>query len=880
MLIDRTHRRWLFVSAIVFAAATAAYVWYANTIPNGPRGGTVMGLVFGILGTLMMTFAGLLAGRKQFPIAEIPIPFRKKGLRLGSAQFWLRGHIWLGLLSVPMILYHSGFAWGGLVENLLWITFGFVIVSGIYGLIVQQVFPRFLTSRVPLETFVQQIPYVSKRSQILADRMVAEHCGKLEIQNDPLYPLFVRIAEFTKTASKDDKGNWIDLVGDDLRPLFLDLARHAKQSRWIRAETDFATFLEDVYADVVSKAEAAITGAKPAGKKASPLEQARKQATADGDKPAAELPTAKGGVAAAGKKPMSPLERARAQAAAKAGAAEAPATDAKPASKLEQARAQAAAKAAGGDGDGAGAKKLSPLELARQQAAAKKGGGGGGSPAAENSAPAAPQKKLSPLELARQQAAAKKGGGAAAAATAEQPAKKLSPLELARQQGGAGSGDTSGKSPATPAGAKVKEPATPKEAAPAAAAAAAATTTPTGKTPPRQMSPEEVESEVVAIKNLLMQDYAFAEERANFAAEQARRFLAPPAAATPDAPKKDGAVPRAVAPKRERGPATATMTFEEIGEFMVLGCPFCGFEVQLRDERLVGRAARCPNCREKFLLISPEPEPDEDENEPEAAAPAEESPAGRLSPLEQARRQAAAKSAAAAPPGEGNAKPKAMSPVEMARRQGAAGAAAKPAAAGKGGSPLELARAQAAAKAAGAAAGDKPASKLEQARAQAAKSAGAKPMPAAAKKTPAPAKTSAAAGKPAAAKPPIAKKPAPGGPKKKSGPVPRAAELKAFYLGDVRPFLSDEAPTGSQLADGTVSGRVFAQLRAELPTELHGTLGELEGYCEQRRQFSVGRRIHRWLHWWLMVHIPVSVVLFVLFIAHLVMALRVDPFTF
>ena len=37
-----------------------------------------------------MIFAGLLAARKKVPV-----------WRLGRAQDWMRGHLWLGLLSLP-----------------------------------------------------------------------------------------------------------------------------------------------------------------------------------------------------------------------------------------------------------------------------------------------------------------------------------------------------------------------------------------------------------------------------------------------------------------------------------------------------------------------------------------------------------------------------------------------------------------------------------------------------------------------------------------------------------------------------------------------------------------------------------------------------------
>ena len=72
--------------------------------------------------------------------------------------------------------------------------------------------------------------------------------------------------------------------------------------------------------------------------------------------------------------------------------------------------------------------------------------------------------------------------------------------------------------------------------------------------------------------------------------------------------------------------------------------------------------------------------------------------------------------------------------------------------------------------------------------------------------------------------------------------------------------------------------RLFGQLKSDLPTELHEVLEQLASFCEERRQFAVQKRLHRWMHWWLILHIPPSIALIVLFVAHVVVSLRVVPF--
>src|SRR5437879_764902 len=139
MRIDVTHKPWAIGTAGTLGVSLIAYIIYARSAVNGPRGDSVMGLIFGSFGFGMMLFATLLSLRKKFPV-----------WRIGRAQTWMRGHLWLGLLSYPIILFHGGFSWGGpLTSALMWI-FTMVIVSGLIGAVLQHFMPRLITQRVPM----------------------------------------------------------------------------------------------------------------------------------------------------------------------------------------------------------------------------------------------------------------------------------------------------------------------------------------------------------------------------------------------------------------------------------------------------------------------------------------------------------------------------------------------------------------------------------------------------------------------------------------------------------------------------------------------------------------------------------------------------------
>jgi len=114
-----------------------------------------------------MLFAGLLSGRRVWASAWW----------LGSRRAWLRGHVWLGLLSVVLILCHASYRWGGPLEQALWVVFGLVIVTGVVGVLLQHVLPRSLTQRVPDEAPYEQIPHLCEVMCQKADNAIKAMWG-------------------------------------------------------------------------------------------------------------------------------------------------------------------------------------------------------------------------------------------------------------------------------------------------------------------------------------------------------------------------------------------------------------------------------------------------------------------------------------------------------------------------------------------------------------------------------------------------------------------------------------------------------------------------------------------------------------------------------
>jgi len=147
-----------------------AYILYAITAPDGPKGESAAGLTFGIVGFGFMVFAALLGARKRVPT-----------WRIGRAQAWMRGHLWLGLLALPLILFHGGFHFGGtLTRVLMWLLI-ITVGSGVFGAVLQNYLPRLMTGDVPLETIYDEIGNVRVQLREEADHTMEALCGSMGI---------------------------------------------------------------------------------------------------------------------------------------------------------------------------------------------------------------------------------------------------------------------------------------------------------------------------------------------------------------------------------------------------------------------------------------------------------------------------------------------------------------------------------------------------------------------------------------------------------------------------------------------------------------------------------------------------------------------------
>ena len=154
MRIDDTHRPWLWFSIAVIVVSTAVYIPYARM--TTPAGSTAVGLTFGVIALGFMVFAALLSLRKRYRI-----------MRIGSARAWMKAHLWLGFLALPMVLFHAAFHARGLLAFILMSLTIIVVASGVYGAYLQHILPSRMFREVPYETIYDQIG-------VICEQLIAE----------------------------------------------------------------------------------------------------------------------------------------------------------------------------------------------------------------------------------------------------------------------------------------------------------------------------------------------------------------------------------------------------------------------------------------------------------------------------------------------------------------------------------------------------------------------------------------------------------------------------------------------------------------------------------------------------------------------------------
>lgn len=132
-LTNRKSVVWRWIAAVLLVLLVASYVAYARA-SGETHGGTAWGVGYGIAASALVLLLMAFGWRKR--------AYRSK---VGTLDGWLQAHVYLGVLVVAVVLFHTGFRFQDRVAVAAFVALALVALSGVVGAAFYTVYPRLLT---------------------------------------------------------------------------------------------------------------------------------------------------------------------------------------------------------------------------------------------------------------------------------------------------------------------------------------------------------------------------------------------------------------------------------------------------------------------------------------------------------------------------------------------------------------------------------------------------------------------------------------------------------------------------------------------------------------------------------------------------------------
>ena len=132
MPVARSGIAWRRIFLVLLIAVVGVYFY--NSGREFPHGGSTLGLAYGTIGYALILLLAFFGIRKRW--------YRS---RFGTLEQWLQSHIYLGILALVILLFHTGGRFKDKVAVATLILVGIVVFSGIVGAVLYVTIPRLLT---------------------------------------------------------------------------------------------------------------------------------------------------------------------------------------------------------------------------------------------------------------------------------------------------------------------------------------------------------------------------------------------------------------------------------------------------------------------------------------------------------------------------------------------------------------------------------------------------------------------------------------------------------------------------------------------------------------------------------------------------------------
>ncbi len=158
MPIARSGVVWRRIFFILLIAFTASFVWSRQH--EYTHGGSRWGLIYGTIGFFLCFLLAFFGIRKRW--------YRST---FGTVEQWMQSHIYLGILVLVILVFHTGGRFDDKVAVATLILVAIVVASGVLGAILYVTVPRLLTeveSNLTIDEVSEQLNQLSKQMARIA----------------------------------------------------------------------------------------------------------------------------------------------------------------------------------------------------------------------------------------------------------------------------------------------------------------------------------------------------------------------------------------------------------------------------------------------------------------------------------------------------------------------------------------------------------------------------------------------------------------------------------------------------------------------------------------------------------------------------------------
>jgi hypothetical protein len=201
--VNYKNSKWMWATLLGCAVLTLAY--FIHSPIEGRNGGTIYGIIVGILAAVAIFFLMWFGVRK-----------RSYASAQSSLKGWLSAHIWIGFSLAYIVLLHCGFELGYNIHTLAYVLMVGTIISGLVGVINYRTLPyKTKSNRGGLsvkklienfETISKDIDRKSQSASIsIVDLVKQLDSSRLPSLSEALFNSFDQIKQKIETSIDKDK---------------------------------------------------------------------------------------------------------------------------------------------------------------------------------------------------------------------------------------------------------------------------------------------------------------------------------------------------------------------------------------------------------------------------------------------------------------------------------------------------------------------------------------------------------------------------------------------------------------------------------------------------------------------------------------------------